>query len=162
MAESQYFGNQADRLNEIQPSGIRKMFARAQGLEGVISLGIGMPDLMPPQGLLNEVEQSLKSVRTHGYTLNSGISALHEKIVGKYKEDYNLDFDPGGVVVGAGGTQVLYTAIYAYTNPGDEVVIPDPGFVYYPTIPKMALVPNELFCLYWSMHLLHSLWQISK
>ncbi|MCE7737574.1 MAG: aminotransferase class I/II-fold pyridoxal phosphate-dependent enzyme [Candidatus Heimdallarchaeota archaeon] len=138
MAESQYFGTQADRLDEIQPSGIRKMFARAQGLEGVISLGIGMPDLMPPQGLLDEVQKSLSEVRTHGYTLNSGIPALQEKIVLKYKEDYNLDFSNNGVVVGAGGTQIIYAAIYAYTNPGDEVVIPDPGFVYYPTVPKMA------------------------
>lgn len=138
MAESQFFGTQANRLDEIQPSGIRKMFARAQGLEGVISLGIGMPDLMPPQGLLDEVQKSLSMVRTHGYTLNSGIPALQDKIVTKYKEDYNLDFTNNGVVVGAGGTQIIYAAIYAYTNPGDEVVIPDPGFVYYPTVPKMA------------------------
>ncbi|OLS27156.1 MAG: Aspartate aminotransferase [Candidatus Heimdallarchaeota archaeon LC_2] len=138
MAESQYFGSQANRLDEIQPSGIRKMFARAQGLEGVISLGIGMPDLMPPQGLLDEMKLSLENTRAHGYTLNSGISALHEKIVAKYKEDYNIDFSTNGVVVGAGGTQIIYTAIYAYTNPGDEVIIPDPGFVYYPTVPMMA------------------------
>ena len=138
MAESQYFGSQANRLDEIQPSGIRKMFARAQGLEGVISLGIGMPDLMPPQGLLDEMKKSLENSRAHGYTFNSGISELHEKIVNKYKEDYSIDFSPNGVVIGAGGTQIIYTAIYAYTNPGDEVIIPDPGFVYYPTVPKMA------------------------
>jgi aspartate aminotransferase len=138
MAESQYFGNQANRLDQIRPSGIRKMFARAQGLEGVISLGIGMPDLMPPEGLLEEIRKALTIRQSHGYTLNSGIPSLRQKIVEKYKEDYNLDFNTNGVVVGAGGTQILYTAIYAYTNPGDEVIIPDPGFVYYPTIPMMA------------------------
>ena len=86
----------------------------------------------------SEVQKSLTSVVSHGYTLNSGIPALQEKIVKKYKEDYDIDFTNKGVVIGTGGTQILYTAIYAYANPGDEVVIPDPGFVYYPTIPKMA------------------------
>ncbi|MHA2278014.1 MAG: pyridoxal phosphate-dependent aminotransferase, partial [Candidatus Kariarchaeaceae archaeon] len=136
-AESQYFGNQAKRLDKIKHSGIRKMFARAQGLEGVISLGIGMPNLMPPEGLLEEVRKALVQP-SHGYTLNSGVLSLREKIVDKYKEDYNMDFSTNGIVVGAGGTQILYTAIYAYTNPGDEVVVPDPGFVYYPTVPMMA------------------------
>lgn len=129
---------EANMLKHIRPSGIRKMFARAQGLKDVISLGIGMPDLMPPQELLDEMKNQMSNLRAHGYTLNAGIPSLREKIASQYKSVYNLDYDPNNIVVGAGGTQLLYTSIFAYTNPGDEVLVQDPGFVYYPTIPKFA------------------------
>jgi len=129
---------ETSRLQQIHPSGIRKMFQRAQGLEGVISLGIGAPDLMPPQGLLEKVKDNLSNFRAHTYTLNSGIPPLREKITQKYREEYSLDYDKDGVVVTAGGTQFLFTSIFALTDPGDEIIVPDPGFVYYPTIPLIA------------------------
>ncbi|MHA2250769.1 MAG: pyridoxal phosphate-dependent aminotransferase [Candidatus Kariarchaeaceae archaeon] len=129
---------QGKMLDTIKPSGIRKMFARAQGLEGVISLGIGAPDLLPPEGLREEITKHLSNKRVHGYQLNSGIPLIREKIVEQYKAEYNLDYTTNGVCVGTGGTQLLYGAIFAYTNPGDEVIVPDPGFVYYPTVPMMA------------------------
>ncbi len=129
---------QAKMLDEIQPSGIRKMFARAQGLEGVISLGIGAPDVQPPEGLIEAVKNNLSNPRAHSYTLNSGIIPLREKIVNQYSDVYNLDFSTNGVVVGAGGTQLMFGAFFAYSNPGENMIVPDPGFVYYPTIPAMA------------------------
>ena len=138
MVNAKFNVTQANMLNAIKPSGIRKMFARAQGLEGVISLGIGAPDLLPPKKLLEEINNVMYEKRVHGYQLNSGIPTLREKISAQYKNEYNLDYTPEGVVVGSGGTQLLYGAIFAYTNPGDEVIVPDPGFVYYPTIPLMA------------------------
>jgi aspartate/methionine/tyrosine aminotransferase len=129
---------QTNRLDKIVPSGIRKMFERAQGLEGVISLGIGAPDLPPPQGILDNVVECSKEVRSHSYTLNSGINDLRDKIVNQYQELYRLDFERQGVVVTTGGTQAMFTMIFAMTNPGDEIIVPDPGFVYYPTIPLLA------------------------
>jgi len=130
--------SQSNRLNSIRPSGIRKMFARAEGLKGVISLGIGKPDLFPPEKLLDEMAIQLKNKKAHGYTLNSGITELRDKITEKYKKQMNLDYERNSVVVGSGGTELLFGSIFAYTNPGDEVIIPDPGFVYYPTVPEMA------------------------
>lgn len=129
---------QSHRLDEIKPSGIRKMFARAQGLEGVISLGIGLPDLMPPEGLLEALVNASKIDKSHFYTLNSGTIELRNKIADRYSTEHDVDYDAESVVVGAGGTEMLFAGIYAYTNPGDEILVPDPGFVYYPTIPAMA------------------------
>ncbi len=110
------------------------MFARAQGLEGVISLGIGAPDIPPPEKLL-EIMAKIAGQKTSSYVLNSGIPQLREKLINQYKELYDLDFNTDGVVVTAGGTQLMFTSIMAMTDPGDEIIIPDPGFVYYPTIP---------------------------
>lgn len=124
-------------LDSIKPSGIRKMFQRAAGIEGVISLGIGAPDLQPPKKLL-EILQNLLNQRSHAYTLNNGIPELHEKIKAQYTQEYGLDMSQNSVIIGAGATQLMYGAIFAYNNPGDEVIVPDPGFVYYPTIPRMA------------------------
>ncbi|MHA2089239.1 MAG: pyridoxal phosphate-dependent aminotransferase [Candidatus Kariarchaeaceae archaeon] len=138
MDTSQFIVEQAKMLDAIKPSGIRKMFARAQGLEGVISLGIGAPDLLPPQGLRDEVKKLLDDNRVHSYTLNSGILPLRENICRQYSDVYGLNYSSGDVVVGSGGTQLMYGTVFAYTNPGDEVIVPDPGFVYYPTIPQMA------------------------
>ncbi len=112
------------------------MFARAQGLEGVISLGIGAPDIPPPQGLL-DLMAKLAGQKTSSYVLNSGIPQLRDKLVEQYRELYGLEFEREGVVVTAGGTQLMFTAIMSMTDPGDEIIIPDPGFVYYPTIPQI-------------------------
>lgn len=128
---------QGKMLDKILPSGIRKMFQRAAGLEGVISLGIGAPDIQPPDALLNTVREQLGK-RSHAYVLNDGIPILHEKIKDQYRTEYGISMDSNSVIVGAGGTQLMYGAFFAYTNPGDEVIVPDPGFVYYPTIPLMA------------------------
>ncbi len=128
---------ESKKLEHIRPSGIRKMFARAQGLEGVISLGIGAPDIPPPELLLKKMTE-LQGLKTSSYVINSGVPALREKILEQYKETYNLDFDLEGVVVTSGGTQLMFTAFMSMTDPGDEVIIPDPGFVYYPTIPEMV------------------------
>ncbi len=130
------FLQQSHRLDAIVPSGIRKMFARAQGLEGVISLGIGAPDIPPPQELL-ELMAKLAGLKTSSYVLNSGIPQLRDKLVDQYEELYGLEFERDGVVVTAGGTQLMFTAIMSMTDQGDEVIIPDPGFVYYPTIPQI-------------------------
>lgn len=112
------------------------MFARAQGLEGVISLGIGAPDIAPPKKLL-ELVGEMAGLKTSSYVLNSGIPQLRDKLVEQYHDQYNLDYEREGVVVTAGGTQLMFTAIMAMTDPGDEIIIPDPGFVYYPTIPQI-------------------------
>ena len=79
----------------------------------------------------------LAGLKTSSYVLNSGIPQLRDKLVDQYEELYGLEFERDGVVVTAGGTQLMFTAIMSMTDQGDEVIIPDPGFVYYPTIPQI-------------------------
>ena len=125
-------------LAKVKISGIRKFFERAGKVEGMISLGIGAPDLMPPKALLDAVTEAMKEKQAHSYSLSHGILELREKISQRYQTDLKLEYDPENICISAGGTEMLFTSIFALTNPGDEIIIPDPGFVYYPTISRIA------------------------
>ncbi len=119
------------RLKKIRPSGIRRLFSLAQGVPNVISLGIGEPDFIPPAHILEAAKRALDEGRTH-YTPTVGIPELREALVEKAKRDYNLSYDPNSeVLVTAGGTEAIFLALLALINPGDEVLVPDPGFVCY-------------------------------
>jgi aminotransferase len=119
------------RLKKIRPSGIRRLFSLAQGVPNVISLGIGEPDFIPPAHILEAAKRALDEGRTH-YTPTAGIPELREALVEKAKRDYDLSYDPNSeVLVTAGGTEAIFLALLALINPGDEVLIPDPGFVCY-------------------------------
>ncbi len=97
----------------------------------VINLGIGEPDFVPPPHVLEAVKQALDAGKTH-YTLTTGISELREALAKKAKREYGLTYDPEKeILVTVGGTQAVFLALMALTNPGDEVLIPDPGFVCY-------------------------------
>ncbi len=136
---------EADRLKILRPSGIRKMFERAQGIEGVISLGIGAPDVTPPNGLIDALKIQTDNPVAHKYSLNSGIIPLREKIADRYKERYGFDYDSKNVLISTGGTEFMFAALMALLNPKDEILIPDPGFVYYPSMPKIfGAVPVPL------------------
>ena len=121
----------ATRLNGIRPSGIRRLFDLAQGVHDVISLGVGEPDFVPPPHVLDAAKQAMDKGKTH-YTPNTGIPELREGLVKKAKLDYSLSYDPQSeVLVTAGGTEAIFLALAALVNPGDEVLVPNPGFVCY-------------------------------
>jgi aminotransferase len=142
----------ASRLGKIKPSGIRHLFSLAHNMPDVINLGIGEPDFVPPPHVLEAVKQALDSGKTH-YTLTTGISELREALAKKAKREYGLTYNPETeILITVGGTQAIFLALMALTNPGDEVLIPDPGFVcYQPSvliaggtpIPMPALEENE-------------------
>jgi aminotransferase len=121
----------AARLREIKPSDIRRLFSLAQGIPGVISLGIGEPDFVPPPHVLEAAKQALDEGKTH-YAPTPGIPELRVALMKKTKHDYGLSYDPESeVLVTIGGTEAIFLALLTLIDPGDEVLVPDPGFVCY-------------------------------
>jgi len=128
----------ASRLGGIKPSGIRCFFALAQGVPDVISLGVGEPDFTPPQHVLEAAKLALDKGLTH-YPPTIGIVELREALAEKARQDYGLSYDPDSeILVTVGGTQAIFLALQALINAGDEVLIPDPGFLCYEPSVLMA------------------------
>ncbi|MHA1213439.1 MAG: pyridoxal phosphate-dependent aminotransferase, partial [Candidatus Heimdallarchaeota archaeon] len=122
----------AERLDRIAPSGIRKMFARAQGIPGVISLGIGQPNIPTPQGLVDALVERVKNGDNY-YSPTFGTPKYREAIAEQNKRDYNLEYDyKSEILATASGCEAIYCALMSFVDPGDEVLIPDPSFLTYP------------------------------
>jgi aspartate aminotransferase len=122
----------AARLRGIEKSVIRQVFDRAR--PGSINLGLGEPDLATPDVIRREALRVIAEEQ-NGYTSHAGLPALREKIAGDYPY---LNNDTQRVVVTAGSQEALYLALLSLVDEGDEVLLPDPGFVAYPTIVRMA------------------------
>ena len=120
------------RLQGIEKSVIRQMFDRAR--PGSINLGLGEPDLPTPDVIRRAAVKAIIEEQ-NGYTSHAGLKTLREKIAGDYP---HLDQNPDRVIVTAGSQEALYLALLALVDDGDEVLLPNPGFVAYPTIVKMA------------------------
>lgn len=128
----------ASRLHGIKPSGIRRFFMLATSVPNVISLGVGEPDFTPPPHVLEAVKQALDHGCTH-YAPTTGIPELTKALAGKARREYGLSYDPANeILVTVGGTQAIYTAIQSLINPGDEVLVPDPGFLCYQPAVNLA------------------------
>ncbi len=121
----------AKRLQGIGPSSIRKAFSVAQRIPDVINLGIGEPDFAPPLHVINAAKQALDQGKTH-YPPSAGIPQLCEALARKAKRDYGLEYNPNSeVLVTVGATEAVFLALTVLTNPQDEVLLFDPGFVCY-------------------------------
>lgn len=124
-------GRRSKRLENIKASGIRRLFGLVKEIPDVISLGIGEPDFPPPPHVLDAVKRALDDGRTH-YVPSDGISELREALAKKFSRDYGLCYSPEGeILVTVGATEAVALALQALLNPGDEVLIPNPGFVCY-------------------------------
>jgi len=122
----------ADRLDKIAPSGIRSMFARAQGIPGVISLGIGQPNIPTPQGLVDALSNRVKNGDNY-YSPTMGTKQYREAVAEQNRRDYNLEYDPETEILAtASGCEALYCSLMSFIDPGDEVLVPDPSFLTYP------------------------------
>jgi aspartate aminotransferase len=125
----------ATSLSRIKPSPTIAVATKARELQAagrdVIGLGAGEPDFDTPD---NIKEAAIKAIRDGDtkYTDVGGTPALKEAIVGKFKRENGLTYAPNQIIVGTGGKQVLYNAMVATLNPGDEVLIPAPYWVSYP------------------------------
>jgi len=117
-------------LKKIKPSGIRKLFDLAQDRKGLVCFGIGEPDFVTPAHIREAAKKALDEGYTR-YTPNLGFPELREAISIKLKQKNKIPITPDEVVVTSGGTEALFFAFYTLLNPGDEVIIPDPGFVAY-------------------------------
>jgi aspartate aminotransferase len=127
----------ADSLNRIQPSATIAVSMKARQLKSqgrdIISLSAGEPDFDTPENIKLAAIKALKDGRTK-YTDVDGIPELKAAIAAKFRRDNNLDYKPAQISVGTGGKQVLFNALMATLNPGDEVVIPAPCWVSYADI----------------------------
>ncbi|GGX50228.1 aspartate aminotransferase [Tateyamaria omphalii] len=109
---------------------------KAQGKD-IIGLGAGEPDFDTPQNIKDAAVVAIALGKTK-YTPVDGIPELKQAIVEKFKRDNGLDYSPAQVTVGTGGKQILYNALMATLNEGDEVVIPAPYWVSYPDMVLLA------------------------
>ncbi|MBP1844689.1 aspartate aminotransferase [Rhizobium petrolearium] len=125
----------ADALSRMKPSATIAVAQKARELQAkgrnVISLGAGEPDFDTPDNIKQAAIDAINRGETK-YTPVSGIPALREAIARKFKRENDLDYDASQVIVGTGGKQILFNALMATVNPGDEVIIPAPYWVSYP------------------------------
>jgi aminotransferase len=121
----------AERLKLIKPSGIRRFFALAQEMPACVNLSVGEPDFSVPVSALNGGWRAVRKGKTH-YAPTNGIPELQEALAQKAYRDYGLSYDPNcEILITVGGTQAIFVALMGLLNQGDEVLIPDPGFVVY-------------------------------
>ncbi|MTH55538.1 aminotransferase [Bacillus mangrovi] len=123
---------------ELKPSGIRKFFDLAANMDGVISLGVGEPDFVTSWNIREACILSLENGYT-SYSANAGLYELREEISAYLKRKFRTVYSPANeILVTVGASQALDLAFRAVLNPGDEVIIPEPCFVAYGPLVKLA------------------------
>ena len=131
----------SDSLKKIKPSPTIAVTQKARELKAagkdVIGLGAGEPDFDTPDNIKQAAIKAINDGDTK-YTAVDGTPALKKAIVEKFKKENNLDYTTDQVTVGAGGKHVIYNAMMATLNEGDEVIVPAPYWVSYPDIVLLA------------------------
>ncbi len=127
----------SDALGRMKPSATIALTQMARDLKSqgkdVISLALGEPDFDTPDHIKEAAIDAIRRGETN-YPPVSGIVPLREAISAKFKRENGLDYAPNQVIVGTGGKQVIYNAMLATVNPGDEVICVAPYWVSYPEI----------------------------
>ena len=128
-------------LDRVKPSPTIAVTTKAAELKAagrdIIALGAGEPDFDTPQNIKDAAIKAINEGKTK-YTAVDGIPELKKAICAKFKRENGLSYGPAQVTVGTGGKQVLYNALMATLNPGDEVIIPAPYWVSYPDMVLLA------------------------
>jgi len=131
----------SNSLKRIKPSPTIAVSQKARELKAagkdVIGLGAGEPDFDTPDNIKKAAIDAINKGDTK-YTAVDGTPALKKAIVNKFKRENNLDYSIEQISVGTGGKQIIFNAILATVNPGDEVIIPAPYWVSYPDIVLLA------------------------
>ncbi len=131
----------ADRLDRISPSLTIAMTAKARALKAegrdVISLAAGEPDFDTPRNVKDAAIAAIERGETK-YTDVAGTMELRKAVAAKFKRDNNIDYKPEEILVATGGKQVIFDALVATINAGDEAIIPAPCWVSYPDIVSLA------------------------
>ena len=121
----------AARMEGIHPFHVMELMKRAQALEAagrdIVHMEVGEPDFPTPQPIIDAAQRFLAAGHVH-YTAALGIPALREAIAGFYASRYGVAIDPARIVVTAGASAALTLALGALTTPGDEWLLPDPGY----------------------------------
>ncbi|MGH6740751.1 MAG: pyridoxal phosphate-dependent aminotransferase, partial [Bradyrhizobium sp.] len=128
-------------LDRVKPSATIAVTDKARALKAagrnVIGLGAGEPDFDTPENVKQAAIKAIKDGKTK-YTDVGGIPELKEAVIAKFKRENELSYKPNQIIIGTGGKQVLYNALMATINPGDEVIIPAPYWVSYPEMVALA------------------------
>ena len=141
----------ADRLDRISPSLTIAVATKARQLQAagrdVISLSAGEPDFDTPDNIKDAAIAAIKAGETK-YTDVSGTPALRRAVAAKFLRDSGIEYKPEEIIISTGAKQVIFNAMLATLNAGDEVIIPSPCWVSYPDIVSLAdgkpvLVPCE-------------------
>jgi aspartate aminotransferase len=131
----------ADRLSRIKPSMTVGINVKANALrlagKDVLVLAAGEPDFDTPLNIRQAAAKAMDNGLTR-YVPGKGTPALQEAIIKKFKVENNIDYSKDEIIVGVGGKHILYNAMMATLNPGDEVIIPAPFWVSYPDIVLLA------------------------
>lgn len=131
----------AESLNAVKPSPTIAVSMKAAELKAtgknIISLGTGEPDFDTPENIKKAAIEAINRGETK-YTAVDGTPALKKAIIAKFKRENNLDYKPSEITVSTGAKQVIYNALVATMNKGDEVIIPAPYWVSYPDMVLLA------------------------
>ncbi|MFX0087006.1 MAG: pyridoxal phosphate-dependent aminotransferase [Candidatus Hodarchaeota archaeon] len=126
----------ANRMSDIRPSGLRKLFDLEHQIaksssNKILSFGLGNLNIPTMSEIINELKGKIEDPVSHRYSSNAGLLELRESLVTKYKTRYKLDYTPNQIIITSGCLEALFDTIIALINPGDEVLIQDPTFGYY-------------------------------
>ncbi|MFT8588489.1 pyridoxal phosphate-dependent aminotransferase [Acetobacter orientalis] len=131
----------ADRLNRISPSQTIVISTKARALKAagrnIISLSAGEPDFRTPDNIAKAAMKAIEGGQTR-YTDVAGTPELRKAVAERFRLDSGLDYTAEEVIVSTGGKQIIYNAMMATLNPGDEAIIPAPCWVSYPDIVTLA------------------------
>ena len=131
----------SDNISRIKPSATMAVTNKARELKAagkdIIGLGAGEPDFDTPENIKTAAINAINDGDTK-YTAVDGTPSLKKAIIEKFKRENNLDFLADQISVGTGGKQIIFNALLATVNPGDEVIIPAPYWVSYPDIVDFA------------------------
>src|SRR5256885_5710687 len=132
----------ARSLKRIKPSATIAVTDKARALKlagrDVIGLGAGEPDFDTPDIIKEAAIRAIRAGKTSKYTAVDGLAELKAAVSRKFKRENSLDYKPSQIIVPTGGKQVLFNALLATINPGDEVIIPAPFWVSYPDMVLLA------------------------
>jgi aspartate/methionine/tyrosine aminotransferase len=126
----------ANRMSDIRPSGLRKLFDLEHQIaksssNKILSFGLGNLNIPTMSEIITQLKVKIDDPVTHRYSSNAGLLELREALVTKYKTRYGLDYTPDQIIITSGCLEALFDTIIALIDPGDEVLIQDPTFGYY-------------------------------
>ncbi|RMF33342.1 MAG: aminotransferase class I/II-fold pyridoxal phosphate-dependent enzyme, partial [Alphaproteobacteria bacterium] len=131
----------SSRLAGVKPSPTVALTARVAELREagreVIALGAGEPDFPTPENIRNAAKAAMDAGKTR-YTAPDGIAELKDAVAGKFRRENGIDYARSEITVGVGGKHVIYNALLATLDPGDEVIVPAPYWVSYPDMVRLC------------------------
>jgi len=142
---------EASRLGQVPFSGIRRIMEEANRLEqagaSIIHLEIGRPDFDTPAHIKEAAKAALDRGDVH-YTSNLGTIALRRAVSRKLRDENGLDYDPETeIMITVGAVEGIFAAAAAFLNPGEEMLVPDPGWVNYVSVPRIISAQSTSYRL---------------